>query len=882
MKSVTNKEETKDIKNKKSKIESKENVQSKSSKTTKRTSVKTKTIKTENSESARSKSNKSSKKANTQNTNDKVNSSMIVQKNVTNKELSSKTNEVIVSNDEMQIKKDTNSASSVKTITGLSSREVEDRINKGYVNYNEEPKTKTVKEIVKSNVFTYFNFLNILLGSLVIISGIISGRILYSLKNCLFVNVIFINTLISIGEEILAKKTIDKLSIIAESKIKVVRDNNIIELTKEDLVLDDVCLYTIGNQIVCDSIVLDGEIEVNESFITGEEKVITKKKGDELTSGSFVVSGSCFAKVEHIGSDNYVSKITKESKYIKETNSIIYNSFNKMLKVLSALLIPIGILLFINQMNITYSFSDSIMNTVSALIGMIPEGLVLLTSSAMAVSVIRLRKYNILVQDLYSIESLARVDIICLDKTGTITEGNMEVKDIIPYKNNSVDNIKEILGNYINALEDPTPTFKAIEAYVEKRYGYKVEEKLNFSSSRKYSAVRFEDVTYFLGSPENLSDKEFEEVNKYQDDYRVLLFASGKNIGNTSNLKPIGFVLIQDKVKENAKEVLDYFKEQGVDIKIISGDSAKTVSSIAKRAGIEDIKCIDMSKIDILDITNIVNDYNIFARVRPDQKKQIIKILKSQGHFVAMTGDGVNDCMALKEADCSIAMANGSEAAKNVSKFVLLDSKIDNLPKILKEGRRSINNIERSSSLLLSKTIFTILLILACIYLNTEYFFIPIHLTLITTFTIGIPSFILALEPNTDLVKGNFLQKIFLTSVPSALTVVFNVVIIKLFELDFGLSSELCSTLTVFLTATTGFIFLNNICKPYNLLRGTLMAFLLIAFGYCAIFQYNFFNISLVNIETILVFIVLFICSLFIFDKLKGFMDYLLKKTNNV
>lgn len=878
MKSVTKIEETNNIRNKKSKIESK-NVQIKSSEIDNKEKTRNKNAKTK---SNTSKQNKSSKKTSKQNTKDKTNSSTTVQKNVTNSQLSSKTNEVIVSNEETQIKKDTNSASSVKTITGLSSREVQDRIDKGLINYNEEPKTKTVKDIVKSNVFTYFNFLNILLGSLVIISGIISGRILYSLKNCLFVNVIFINTLISIGEEILAKKTIDKLSIIAESKIKVVRDNNIIELTKEDLVLDDVCLHTIGNQIVCDSIVLDGEIEINESFITGEEKIITKKKGDELTSGSFVVSGSCFAKIEHVGSDNYVSKITKESKYIKETNSIIYNSFNKMLKVLSALLIPIGILLFINQMNITYSFSDSIMNTVSALIGMIPEGLVLLTSSAMAVSVIRLRKYNILVQDLYSIESLARVDIICLDKTGTITEGNMEVKDIIPYKNNSVDKIKEILGNYINALEDPTPTFKAIEAYVEKRYGYKVEEKLNFSSSRKYSAVRFEDVTYFLGSPENLCNKEFEEVNKYQDDYRVLLLASGKNIGNTSNLKPIGFVLIQDKVKENAKEVLDYFKEQGVDIKIISGDSAKTVSSIAKRAGIEDIKCVDMSKIDTLDITNIVNEYNIFARVRPDQKKQIIKILKSEGHFVAMTGDGVNDCMALKEADCSIAMANGSEAAKNVSKFVLLDSKIDNLPKILKEGRRSINNIERSSSLLLSKTIFTILLILACIYLNTEYFFIPIHLTLITTFTIGIPSFILALEPNTDLVKGNFLQKIFLTSVPSALTVVFNVVIIKLFELDFGLSSELCSTLTVFLTATTGFIFLNNICKPYNLLRGTLMAFLLIAFGYCAIFQYNFFNISLVNSETILVFIVLFICSLFIFDKLKGFMDYLLKKTNNV
>ena len=377
MKSVTKIEETNNIKNNKSKIESK-NVQIKSSEINNKEKTRNRNAKTKSNTSTQ---NKSSKKTSTQNTKDKTNPSTTVQKNVTNPLLSSKNNEVIVSNEESQIKKDTNSASSVKTITGLSSREVQDRIDKGLINYNEEPKTKTVKDIVKSNVFTYFNFLNILLGSLVIISGIISGRILYSLKNCLFVNVIFINTLISIGEEILAKKTIDKLSIIAESKIKVVRDNNIIELTKEDLVLGDVCLYTIGNQIVCDSIVLDGEIEINESFITGEEKVITKKKGDELTSGSFVVSGSCFAKIEHVGSDNYVSKITKESKYIKETNSIIYNSFNKMLKVLSALLIPIGILLFINQMNITYSFSDSIMNTVSALIGMIPEGLVLLTLS---------------------------------------------------------------------------------------------------------------------------------------------------------------------------------------------------------------------------------------------------------------------------------------------------------------------------------------------------------------------------------------------------------------------------------------------------------------------------------------------------------------------
>lgn len=771
----------------------------------------------------------------------------------------------------------------MKKIQGLTIGEVKERISKNLVNYSDEPKTKTTKEIIKSNVFTYFNFLNILLGSLVIISGIVSGRILYSLKNCLFVGVIFTNTIISIVEEILAKKTIDKLNVITESKIKTIREGEIIDLSREELVLDDVCVYNIGNQVVTDSIILDGTVEVNESFITGEEKIITKKIGDELISGSFIVSGKCTSKVIHIGKDNYISKISSEAKYIKKTNSIIYNSFDKMLKILSILLIPIGVLFFLNQLFVTQNnIPESIMSTVSALIGMIPEGLVLLTSSAMAVSVIRLRKYNVLVQDLYSIENLARVDVICLDKTGTITEGIMEVKDIIPYNKNELVKIKEILSNYVNVLDDPSPTFKSIENYLEKKDNYEVIETLSFSSIRKYSAVRFKEGTYFLGSPENLIKEKIDKVKDYQEDYRVLLLAKGNNINEIDDLKPLAIILIQDKIKENANETLDYFKKQGVDIKIISGDNPITVSKIATRAGIENIKEIDLSKVNDEDIPNVINEYNILGRVKPDQKKKIINCLQEQNHFVAMTGDGVNDCLALKTADCSIAMANGSEAAKNVSQFVLLDSKIDNLPKILKEGRRSINNIERSSSLLLSKTIFTILLILACIYLNTEYFFIPIHLTLITMFTIGIPSFILALESNNDLVKGNFLLKVFMKSIPSALTVVFNVIIIKLFELHFNLDPDLCSTLTVFLTATTGFIFLNNICKPYSILRAILMIFLLTAFGYCAIFQYNFFNISYINKDTILIFIVLFICSMYIFDKLKNLTNYILKKTNNI
>ena len=767
-------------------------------------------------------------------------------------------------------------------IKGLTSQEVNDRIVKNLVNYVDEPKTKTIKEIVKSNVFTYFNFLNIFLGTLVIISGIVSGRILYALKNCLFVGVIFTNTIISIAEEILAKKTIDKLNVIADTKIKTLRNGNVVEISREELVLDDVCIYGIGNQVVTDSVILDGTVEVNESFMTGEAKVLTKKVGDELISGSFIVSGNAYVKVKHIGKDNYISKISSETKYVKKTNSVIYNSFEKMLKILSIALIPVGIIFFVNQLGITNSnIPSSIMSTVSALIGMIPEGLVLLTSSAMAVSVLRLRKYNVLVQDLYSIENLARVDVICLDKTGTITEGTMEVKDIIPYKDNNIDDIKTILSNYVSALDDPSPTFKSIESYLEKMNNYTVVDTLSFSSIRKYSGVKFNEGTYFLGSPENLSKENF-DIDKYQNDYRVLLLASGSELNNIDNVVPLGFVLIQDKIKENANVTLDYFKEQGVDIKIISGDNPITVSKIAERAGIQNIKSIDMSKISDEEIPEIIKNHNVLGRVKPDQKKKIIQALKNDNHFVAMTGDGVNDCLALKEADCSIAMANGSEAAKNVSQFVLLDSKIDNLPLILKEGRRSINNIERSSSLLLSKTIFTILLILVCIFMSTEYFFIPIHLTLITMFTIGIPSFVLALEPNTELVKGNFLLKVFLKSIPSAVTVVFNVIIINLFEINFNLSPELCSTLTVFLTATTGFIFLNNICKPYNYLRGALMIFLTLAFSYCAIFQNSFFNIGLVRKDTILVFVVLFICSMYIFDKLKMLTTNILKKTNNI
>ena len=771
-----------------------------------------------------------------------------------------------------------------KEIRGLTTVEVNQRIKLGKVNYNEEPKTLSIKEIIKKHTFTFFNYLNVVLGALVLISGVISGQFLYGLKNCLFMGVIFWNTIISTVEEILAKRTIDKLNIISESKINVIRNGEERLISKEEIVLDDICKYEIGSQVITDCEIIKGNVEVNESFITGEEKTITKKAGDIILSGSFIISGTAYVKATSVGKDNYVAKITNEAKYIKKTNSVIYNSFDQMLKILGFCLVFIGIFFLINQLSITdFNVPNSIMSTVSALIGMIPEGLVLLTSSAMAVSVLRLRRFKVLVQDLYSIENLARVDVICLDKTGTLTEGDMEVKKIIPYKKESMEKIKDILGDYTKALDDKSPTFLALKKFCGSDGKIETEDVLPFSSERKYSGVSFKDINYYLGSPENLLKKEISEIKDYQDDYRVLVLTSSKDkFKDISKINILGFVLIQDRIKKNAKETLDYFKKQGVDIKIISGDNDKTVAKIARQIGMSDIKSIDFSKVEDSEIPNIISEYNILGRVKPDQKKKIIKALKHQGHFVAMTGDGVNDCMALKESDCSIAMASGSDAAKNVSQFVLLDSKIDNLPEILKEGRRSINNIERSSCLLLSKTIFTIILIIACLILRTEYFFIPIHLTLITTFTIGIPSFILALEKNNNIVKGNFLQKVFLKSFPAALTVVFNIIIIKLFEMQFGLDSALCDTLNVFLTAATGFIFLDHLCRPYNYLRACLIIILLIAFGYCSIYAYSFFNISYINQDTILVFVVLFICSLFIFDKLKLLSNYLLKKTDNI
>lgn len=753
-------------------------------------------------------------------------------------------------------------------IKGLTTSEVNERINKGLVNYNDAPKTKTIKEIIRDNVFTYFNFLNITLGLAIFIAGTIAGNVINGLKNCLFMGVIIVNSIISIIEEIISKKIIDKLSIVSESKAEVLRDGKIINCSLEEIVMDDVVKLSLGHQVVCDSVVLDGEIEVSESLITGESDSIKKVKGDELLSGSYIVSGNAYAKVIHVGKENYVSKISNEAKYKKNVSSVIMGSFTKMLKILSILIIPIGIVMMISQYKITGSLSESIFTTVASIIGMIPDGLVLLTSSVMAVGVIKLYRVHVLVQQLYAIETLARVDAICLDKTGTLTEGKMVVKKLIETGEYNHEEFERYLKDYAISSEDTNQTMNALKDYYSGE-PKKVKNKVPFSSSRKYSALEFDEYSLYLGAPEViLKDKVDKKVIEENiDSYRVLALGikNGKLDEKLVNIKPIGYVLIEDVIRPSARETLNYFKENNVLVKIISGDNIKTVMSIAKKVGLDDLNGIDIGNLTREELEEAIDNYQIFGRAKPDQKKQIIMHLKKQGHTVAMTGDGVNDVLALKESDCAISVKSGTDAARNVSQLILLDDDFNSLPRVVGEGRQTINNVERSASLLLVKTLYTIMLIIFSILSFQKYFFIPIQLTFITTFTIGAPSFILALEPNNSLVKGKFLFKIFAKSLPTALTVVFNMILISALANTFDLSYEMQSTLGVILTTSTGLYYLFKICHPINWFRGSLFFTMLSGFIICLFLEPEFFSIMRMNSTIFLLTVILLLDSFYIY-----------------
>lgn len=761
-------------------------------------------------------------------------------------------------------------------LKGLSNEEIDKRNKEGLVNYNANPKTKKISKIIFDNFFTYFNFLNLFLFSLIIFAGLHDNILEYALKNSLFVGVIIINSLIATIQEIISKKTLDKLSILNEDKIIVIREGQEKNIYKEELVLDDIVKLSVGKQIPADMIIVNGEIEVNESLITGEENQIFKTKNNLLLSGSFVVSGNCYAKVEHVGLENYASKITMEAKYYKKINSLILNSFTKLIKILSIIIIPIGILLAYNQYHITNnSISSTIFNTVGALIGMIPEGLLLLTSSTMALSVIKLSKFNVLVQQLYCIEILARVDVLCLDKTGTITEGSMILKEFINLKNKDYSNI---IANFSNSFINNNATIKAIKEKYKITKHLDINEKIEFSSSRKFSGVFINNTSYYLGAPEYLlQEKDYKiDLEKYYDD-RILVFAKNKNklTFKPENLEVIGYFILEDKIRYNAKETLNYFKKQGVKLKIISGDNYKTVLKIANKIGIKNIKGIDTT--NILDIENYSEEYDVFGRVRPEQKKLLIKSLQKKGHIVAMIGDGVNDVLALKNADLSIAVNSGSEAAKNVSQLIIMNSDFSVIPKILQEGRKVINNLERSSSLLLTKTIFTLILVVLTLFIRTEYFFLPLHLTLITSLTISIPSFILVLEKNDSIVSGNFLLNILGKSFTPGIMVVINSIVIYFLKNSLLLSHLIFQTILVINTIIIGFIFIYNLSKPFNKLKKYLLLSLITIFIF-SIFIFNeFFLLNKINLLILFICIISSLCNLLLFKRLNNIINNFIK-----
>lgn len=764
---------------------------------------------------------------------------------------------------------------------GLTKEQVDLRFKNNLFNYDTTIPTKSIKQIIFSNIFTLFNLINIVLGVFVILVG--------SYKNLLFLGVICCNIVIGTIQEIRSKKIIDKLSVMSSMKSKVLRDGRIENIDINKIVLDDIIIFELGNQVAVDSYILEGSVEVNESFITGEADTIIKNKGDMLLSGSFIVAGICKARVEHIGNDNYTSLISSEAKYVKKINSEIMNSLNKIIRFISYVIFPLGLLLFFQQLSIPGNdIRNAVISTVAACVGMIPEGLVLLTSTVLAVSVIRLSKYNVLVQELFCIETLSRVDTLCLDKTGTLTEGKLELVDVIPYNPNY--NIKEILSALTNSFEVKNSTLDAISEKYHTKTNYKIKNIINFSSDKKYSAIEFDNYgTYILGAPDFVLEEIPNDLQKLIDNYsckyRTVLLAhsSGSNIKNS---EAIALILIKDKVRPDALKTLDYFKEQGVKIKIISGDNPLTVSCVANDCGFKNKKYIDARTIlTDNDLKKATNEYDIFGRVTPIQKKKIILALKEEGHTVAMTGDGVNDVLALKEADCSIALSNGSEVTRNVSQLVLLDSNFSSMPKVVLEGRRTINNIERSATLFLVKTIYSFLLSLIFIFINRPYPFMPIQLTLTSVVTIGIPSFILALEPNKERIRGNFFFNVIGRAIPTALTIIFNIIIIMIVSSILNFSFEESSTLCVILTAFTGFTLLYHLCQPFNFIRITLFISMILMFVFQVVFFRELYSLSLLNFNMILVMIILmfitYVVTNFLNNLTKKFIDKKIKEENH-
>lgn len=709
---------------------------------------------------------------------------------------------------------------------GLSTEEVEKRQIAGMANIGDMGSTKSIPAIIFGNLLTLFNVLTFGIAIWMLASGV-------SLFQALpFVTVISLNITIGIIQEIRAKKTIDQLSLLSAPTAIVMRDSDEVEIGVTDVVIDDILRLSSGKQIPADAVVRDGLIEVNESLLTGESDAIVKRSGDTLYSGSYVISGSAYAQVTAVGKDIYIQKLTNQAKKYSKPKSELLNSLRIIIRVGGSLIIPIGAVLFylMFQQGGWAEYSNIVEKTAGAMIGMIPSGLFLLTSMALAVGVIRLAQNNTLVQEIYCIEMLARIDTLCLDKTGTITDGTMSVKAIIEYKNDAKLTLKNLIPAMLNAQSDDNLTSRALKERFGTAKRYRHKAIIPFSSARKFSAVQFERYgTFILGAPEYVMKNGFskidQEVEKQsKEGYRVLVVAHATGDIDEQTVKgtiqPVALIMIEDTIRPDAVETINYFREYGVDIKVISGDNPATVSRIAERAHIEDAeKYVSLEKMTDKEIVRIANRYTVFGRVSPQQKKVLIEALKNNGRTVAMTGDGVNDILALKEADTSIAMASGSEAARNVSHLVLLDSNFSSMPKVVAEGRRVINNVQRVSTLFLTKTIFSFLLALIAIIRQGYYPISPLQLSMIEIFMIGIPGFFLALEHNNKQVTGRFLANILKSALPGAIVVVINSLIIFGLENALGMTDQVTTTLVVIVATFTSLMVLYRVATPFNKTR---------------------------------------------------------------
>lgn len=780
-------------------------------------------------------------------------------------------------------------------MTGLTNEQVQERIAEGKVNVNENPNTRTYKQIILENTLTFFNFLNIVLLVLVLF--------VRSYKNSMFMGIILINTVIGIIQEIRAKKTIDKLAILTESKTVVLREGKKWSISTEKLVLDDLIFLKTGDQVPADVKVLEGTVEVNESLLTGESDNLSKSQGDELFSGSFVTSGEACCQVIHVGKDNYASQITSEAKEFKRHNSELRNSLNAILKVISIIIVPLGAMLFYKQyMIVGDTLKDSVVNMVAAVLGMIPEGLVLLTSVALTLGSMVLATKKTLVQELYCIETLARVDTLCLDKTGTITEGTMKVEDVQLYdtaqttvvqhtakfdpetgepvqnvsalkpevtvsaekengqiqetvnletvsqeERQKLQEIDHIMGNMMSVLHDQNATADALRKRFPSRNDLKLIHAIPFSSDRKYSGAVFEGRgTYLMGAAQFLFPEGNEELLEHcssyaQEGYRILVLAHSeqetKGTERPTGLEPMGLFLITDVIREEAPDTLAFFDSQGVDLKVISGDDPVTVSAIAKKAGLKNANhYIDATTIKTSEeMQRAVAECSVFGRVTPQQKKQMVQALQSQKHTVAMTGDGVNDVLALKEADCSIAMAAGSDAAKNIANVVLLDSNFGAMPHIVNQGRRVVNNIRSAASMFLIKTIFSVLLSLITIFFGDAYPFEPIQMSLISACAVGIPTFLLTQENNYNKIDHTFLRHVFMNAFPAAVTITGCVFTIMLVCQDVYHSNVMLNTACVLVTGWNYMSALRTVYSPLNTYRKVIIYGMQFAFFISAV-----------------------------------------------